>query len=115
MQDRYLNIIYHIYIESLFKFCGYFIWIKRTVEKWKKPKKNKTKQNKTKQKQKQKTKQNIVIDTELAKGYAETAELLMNYILTNLMVIGWQKHTHGFWVNSSPLVPHIDVSESGHH
>ena len=108
MQDRYLNIIYHIYIESLFKFCGYFIWIKRTVEK-------KNKKNKNKNKQKTKTKQNIVIDTELAKGYAETAELLMNYILANLMVIGWQKHTHGFWVNSSPLVPHIDVSESGHH
>ena len=104
MQDRYLNIIYHIYIESLFKFWGYFIWIKRTVEKWK------TKQNKTEQ-----SKQNIVIDTELAKGYAETAELLTNYILTNLMVIGWQKHTNGFCVNWSPLVPHIGVSESGHH
>ena len=75
----------------------------------------KTKQNKKTNKQKTKTKQNIVIDTELAKGYAETAELLMNYILTNLMVIGWQKLTHGFWVNSSPLVPHIGVSESGHH
>ena len=108
MQDRYLNIIYHIYIESLFKFWGYFVWIKKTVEKWKK-------HTKKQKKQKKQTKQNIVIDTELTKWYAETAELLMNYILTNLMVIGWQKHTNGFWVNSSPLVPHIGVSESGHH